>query len=217
MSTSRGKLSQSSLSKMSSKNVSDSEAEGKDISVVKLPDGYWQELYTNSKNKQLKKILSRVIDRDLELYKEILISYCYQLEAVESVDANKVTVEHWVIGMDDDNTVDVVHHGEAESILSEWIQYCSLPKLLANGKKHNKVTTFDQLIALMSQFNPYWVLEVASYSLAGGDFSRIQPNDEYSYEVSKVQMEQIYDNLSKVYDSLGRKIVKKMVKSSSSE
>lgn len=170
--------------------------------VVSRPEYYWQELYQRYRSSdRLKKTISKILDPDINLYRKILITTEYQCETVYPISADEVLPTHWVINYYD-NEVHVVDHSDAHDILSDWFEFNSLPRHLPNGKKIKEIATFDQLIALMTHFNPYWLLEVCAYTLNERDFARLKPNDAYDYDASVEQIAQIREQLKELLKTL---------------
>jgi hypothetical protein len=67
------------------------------------------------------------------------------------------------------------------------------------------VNTFDELIVLMSKFNPYWILEMYALSVPVPQrdmwepyLGKHYPNKDYSYDVSSSEATQIWKQLIKV-------------------
>lgn len=190
------------ITRQSESSASDSEEEEKLI-VVKRPKNYWINLYKRSHKIGLKKVVNKLVTGNINLFRDIIIAHEYQAEAVQHVAPDEVLPSHWIISYDaDDNTIAVADYSDAQLILDSWQEFQYFPDRLPNGEEIPKVKTFDQLIAVMTQINPYLFLEMAAYSLSGKDFGRSDPNREYSYDATPEQIEQIRDDLEKLRDSL---------------
>jgi hypothetical protein len=214
MSSFESKMSQRNSSIIRRKSEdSDSEPFSEDDDGRKIAEDrsvdYWQQLYLKYRNYDLKKILRGILDKDINLYRRILINYSYQNKAVYSVKAYLVEENQHVIGYEGDNMVNVTDQDNAKNILPHWIEFDHLPRFLPRTQgiyiKHYPIETFDQLASLMTQFNPYWLLEVCAYSLAGGDFSNSHPNGRYNYEVQSEEIEWKYRQLQLVYSSINER------------
>lgn len=123
----------------------------------------------------LKKTLKRILKYDVSLYRTIIISLQYMMNNVYDVSYNKVLNSQWVISYDKENkTVDVIDHSNAQTMLDDWLYNKNLAKTLPGGDKIPNVKTFDQLIAIMPNFDPYYLLELAAYALNTKDYKGIE-------------------------------------------
>lgn len=161
---------------------------------------WWKELYRDQRM-DLKKTLERVLDCDITLYREIIIAWMRQIEAIFFVEYEEMEPEYWLISYDqDDRTAKVVNHAEANEVIHELTHSHELPKKLSNGKEIPKIKTFDQLMVLMAQFNPEYILELAAHTLTGRDFSRFKMSD-YT-ELNESSAKKIREDLESLLESL---------------
>lgn len=161
---------------------------------------WWKELYRDQRM-DLKKTLGRVLEYDITLYREIIIAWMRQIEAIFFVEYEEMEPEYWLISHDpDDRIAKVANQDEANEVIYELTHFHNLPKKLSDGKEISKIKTFDQLMVLMAQFNPEYILELAAHTLSGRDFSRFAMTD-YN-EADKVSLEKIRRDLEALLKSL---------------
>lgn len=161
------------------------------LKIINRPDGYWLKLF-----KTQKCLITNIKDTIMinpNLYVKILSRWCEQCEWAEyvlSVDPKK----HWILWKDNDDEeegIKVVQHKKAQHILNDWHEFESLGKNVPTT-----VETFDDLMIMMSKFNPYWILEMAALILQT-DFSRCSPNEDFDYTCDESDIILIKEKLQK--------------------
>jgi hypothetical protein len=154
------------------------------------PDEYWVEISKKFDYPDFKTVLASIIYREVTFYRA-LITKLSNSKLTYFIKLENMTSDHYLLSLIGDEAVMVIDHTNAQSMLDNLILSNFLPKNLPNGKTMPKIKTFDQLIALMSNFNPFWLLELASQDSLHG---RINPN--FNYEVNLSQVEEIKRKLA---------------------
>lgn len=176
----------------------------KECSVVDRPPYYWECLYSQFENRDLREILTGILNHDFSIYRKILGNIALQSEMAEFVLPEEVKPTHWLLKYnDEDGKMTVVDHEQADIIFQDWFKYNSLSRYSTNRTRiDNTIESFDQLLALMTQFNPYWLLEVAAYVLSGRDSRYYGSNFAYNYEANPTEMARIRYNLTELLETL---------------
>jgi hypothetical protein len=173
--------------------------------VVTRPDGYWQHLFTVNRNPyNLLKCVEGTLYADTDIYRHIITRWAHQSGWAESIDKGTQTPDQWILESnryeDKDNTVDVIDQTGAQKILDDWTEFGSLPTTFPDKSPVPQVKTYQQLMAIIPKFNPYWVLEVCAFTFSLNDFSRSNPSEDYNYDASHTpsQIVEISANLQRL-------------------
>jgi hypothetical protein len=178
--------------------------------VVERSPHYWVQLYGRCHNYALPEVLDGILNHDIKLYGEILDRLAYKAKVVRVVAFNAVEPTDWILSYNKTKkAVSVVRQDNANVILQDWFEFGGLPRTLPDGTVIGPVKTFDQLLAIMTQFNPYWLLEVVAYTLSGRDFGWMCPNSTYSYSATPEQILQIRAILTILQEVLEQAAAKK--------
>lgn len=186
--------------------------------IVNRPEGYWQALFNKYENGKLKEILHAILNCDMKIFRAMLTTIEYQADVVHFIDPTDVTPKEWVISCTP-KQVHVVDVGNAKQILAYWQDFDGLPTSLCDGSEMKVPANFDQLLVLMAQFNPYWLLEVCAYLpmlfgglqleakcishlRAGRVYEDFSPNPDYNYNATSKEMTQIRIILKQLLASL---------------
>lgn len=132
---------------------------------------FWETLF-KSNRANLSNTIKRVLNRDISLYREILISLEHQSGRIRNIRFSDISKNHWLINYNDEYSISVSDHSNAQIILSDLIKFYNLPEKLPNGNKILRVEKFDQLMIYMIQFNPEYILELASHIFNNRNISR---------------------------------------------
>jgi hypothetical protein len=149
--------------------------------VVNRPEGYWRKLNRDSDIEYVN-IITRVLDRDMNLYADILRQWIYQANMTRIISKYDYNYKiHRFIGDDDENEdiYVIALQKDAQIFINDWDTYGM--KFYPDGTKIPEVNSFTELITVMSKLNPYWILELWYIFSSGRDFSQLKPDANYRY------------------------------------
>jgi len=181
--------------------------------IVERPDGYWENIFEKYNNQSnLLKCVEGTLNKDPKIYEWILEQWAYTAEYNKSKKVGMNTASEWVPSRRKDKfaeetpgpvyAVTVIPHDTAQMILNEWIEFSGLPPTFPDGTAIPPVKTYFELMAAMTKFNPYWILEVCAFAFSYQDMTRTNPSEDYNYNATPQQIIQITDNLEKLKTKL---------------
>ena len=145
------------------------------------------------------KTIKRVLERDISLYREILIRLELDGDAMKYIKIEKFKPKYWLIAYNEADTVLVFRNSDAQDILNEWYEFYNLPEN-NYGRKPKNVATFDQLMAEMTLFSCQFILELAGNVLKKGKPGRINIRDYkgFDYDTEEDTLRALIERLEKL-------------------
>ena len=184
------------------------------IEVITRHEGYWEELFKRYHNYSLIENITDILgdnkEGQINLYKHILTRWIRQCKWDIKIP-NKSHTDWWILSKyecdsddEEDGKYSVCPQGKASIILMGWIEFLYLPPTLSDGTNINieNIKSFENLIDLMSKFNPYWLLEICAFTFSYTNFAHCEPNEHYIYNIDKKQFDSIIKNLAQFRDNL---------------
>ena len=171
------------------------------------PNRYFVDLFRQYHYTLTPKIIEKILDSPQEVASTIVERYMNQYEWGDCIPRDDFdSQKHWVIyNIDDGESIlYIALHEWAQNFMDGFLKFDMLPDTLPNGDRigTKDVKTFDDFIEILSKVNPFWILEVYTYTYLGRDFARCHPEARFDYNVNEEEVKEIRIYLRKLIEDL---------------